>query len=108
MRGNSDPAGFEMEGSFELWVMCGSFVLLWCWACRWPLPSARPVATVLAADLPVAVVFQKMVGGMNPFSFLAIPSSSSRGEIMMPHGGIADRIVTFAKSMVGHVRGGLA
>ena len=31
------------------------------------------VATVLYAGLPVAVVFQKMVGGMQIFSFLAIP-----------------------------------
>ncbi len=31
------------------------------------------VATILAAGLPVAVVFQKMVGGMQVFSFLAIP-----------------------------------
>ena len=31
------------------------------------------VATIMAAGLPVAVVFQKMVGGMQIFSFLAIP-----------------------------------
>ena len=31
------------------------------------------VATIMAAGLPVAMVFQKMVGGMQVFSFLAIP-----------------------------------
>jgi tripartite ATP-independent transporter DctM subunit len=43
---------------------------------------------------------------MNPFSFLAIPFFIFAGEIMM-YGGIADKIVTFAKSLAGHVRGGL-
>ena len=64
------------------------------------------VATILAAGLPVAVVFQKMVGGMQVFSFLAIPFFVFAGELML-YGGIADRIVRFANSLVGHVRGGL-
>ena len=64
------------------------------------------VATILAAGLPVAVVFQKMVGGMQVFSFLAIPFFIFAGELML-YGGIADRIVRFANSLVGHVRGGL-
>ena len=64
------------------------------------------VATILAADLPVAVVFQKMVGGMQIFSFLAIPFFIFAGELML-HGGIADRIVRFANSLCGHIRGGL-
>lgn len=47
-----------------------------------------------------------MISGMNPFSFLAIPFFIFAGEIMM-YGGIADKIVDFAKSVAGHVRGGL-
>ncbi len=64
------------------------------------------VATILAADLPMAVVFQKMVGGMQVFSFLAIPFFIFAGELML-YGGIAERIVRLANSLVGHVRGGL-
>jgi tripartite ATP-independent transporter DctM subunit len=64
------------------------------------------IATILAAGLPVAVVFQKMVGGMQVFSFLAIPFFVFAGELML-YGGIADRIVRLANSLVGHVRGGL-
>lgn len=64
------------------------------------------VATIMAADLPVAVVIQKMVGGMQVFSFLAIPFFVFAGELML-YGGIAERIVRFANSLVGHVRGGL-
>jgi tripartite ATP-independent transporter DctM subunit len=64
------------------------------------------VATIIAAGLPIAVVFQKMVGGMQIFSFLAIPFFVFAGELML-YGGIAERIVRFANSLVGHVRGGL-
>ena len=95
-----------MEG-MELWIMCGSFVLLLLLG----VPVAfsiglASVATVLAADLPMAIVFQKMVGGMQVFSFLAIPFFIFAGELML-HGGIAERIVVFANRLVGHVRGGL-
>jgi tripartite ATP-independent transporter DctM subunit len=64
------------------------------------------IVTIIAAGLPVAVIFQKMVGGMQVFSFLAIPFFIFAGELML-HGGIAQRIVRFANSLVGHVRGGL-
>ncbi|MFG6414614.1 TRAP transporter large permease [Roseateles sp. DC23W] len=64
------------------------------------------VATIVAAGLPIPIVFQQMVGGMQVFSFLAIPFFVFAGELML-YGGIADRIVRFANSLVGHVRGGL-
>lgn len=64
------------------------------------------IATILAAGLPIEVVFQRAVGGMQVFSFLAIPFFIFAGELML-HGGIAERIVRFANSLVGHVRGGL-
>ena len=91
----------------ELTVLCVSFTLLLLLG----VPVAfsiglASVATILAAGLPVAIVFQKMVGGMQVFSFLAIPFFVFTGELML-YGGIADRIVKFANSLVGHVRGGL-
>ena len=64
------------------------------------------VCAVLWEGLPLAVVFQRMNAGMNIFSFLAIPFFIFAGELML-HGGIADRIVAFAKNLVGHIRGGL-
>jgi tripartite ATP-independent transporter DctM subunit len=64
------------------------------------------LATILYEGLPLAVGFQQMISGMNPFSFLAIPFFIFAGEIML-YGGIADRIVALAKNLVGHVRGGL-
>src|SRR5215204_4522090 len=64
------------------------------------------VCTILYEGLPVAVVFQRMMSGMNVFSFLAIPFFIFAGELML-YGGIADKIVDFAKALVGKVRGGL-
>lgn len=64
------------------------------------------VCTILYEGLPVAVLFQQMMSGMNIFSFLAIPFFVFSGELML-HGGIADRIVALARNMVGHIRGGL-
>jgi tripartite ATP-independent transporter DctM subunit len=64
------------------------------------------IATILYEGLPLAVVFQRMVAGMNIFSFLAIPFFIFTGELML-HSGVADRIVRFAKALIGHIRGGL-
>ncbi len=64
------------------------------------------VATIVYEGLPLAVVFQRMAAGMNIFSFLAIPFFIFAGELML-YGGVADRIVRFAKDMIGHIRGGL-
>ncbi|TWA77694.1 tripartite ATP-independent transporter DctM subunit [Azospirillum brasilense] len=64
------------------------------------------LCTILYEGLPVAVIFQQMMSGMNVFSFLAIPFFVFSGELML-HGGVADKIVATAKNMVGHIRGGL-
>lgn len=64
------------------------------------------LCTILYEGLPVSVIFQQMMSGMNIFSFLAIPFFVFSGELML-HGGIADKIVAAARSMVGHIRGGL-
>jgi tripartite ATP-independent transporter DctM subunit len=91
----------------ELTVLCISFAALLILG----VPVAfsiglSSIATVLYSGMPIAIVFQKMVGGMQVFSFLAIPFFVFAGELML-YGGIADRIVRFANSLVGHVRGGL-
>jgi tripartite ATP-independent transporter DctM subunit len=62
--------------------------------------------TILWEGLPLLVVFQRMYSGMSVFTFLAIPFFIFAGELML-YGGIADRIVAFAKNLVGHIRGGL-
>jgi len=64
------------------------------------------ICTILYEGLPLGVLFQQMMSGMNVFSFLAIPFFVFSGELML-HGGVADKIVRLAQSAAGHVRGGL-
>jgi tripartite ATP-independent transporter DctM subunit len=57
--------------------------------------------------IPLAVLPQKLVNGVDSFPLLAVPLFMLAGELMN-RGGITRRLVRFATSMVGHVRGGLA
>jgi len=56
---------------------------------------------------PLLITFQRIISGITIFSLLAIPFFIFAGELML-HGGIALRLVRFASTLVGHVRGGLA
>jgi len=64
------------------------------------------LATYWTEGFPLELAYQNMVSGMNVFSFLAIPFFVFSGELML-HGGVADKIVSFARNLVGHWRGGL-
>ncbi|MGL4325166.1 MAG: TRAP transporter large permease [Beijerinckiaceae bacterium] len=64
------------------------------------------LATVLYMGIPPVVIFQQMSTGMNAFAMLAIPFFIYSGDLMI-RGGIADRLIQFAASLVGHLRGGL-
>lgn len=74
-----------------------------------PIAFCLGIAAFCAAlveGLPKLIVFQRMVSGMSGFTLLAIPFFVFAGELMM-HGGIAMRLVRFAETLVGQVRGGL-
>jgi tripartite ATP-independent transporter DctM subunit len=91
----------------ELAILCLTFVLFLLLGV--PVAFAiglSAICTILYEGLPVGVLFQQMMSGMNIFSFLAIPFFVFSGELML-HGGIADKIVAFARSVAGHIRGGL-
>ncbi len=64
------------------------------------------LATVLYLALPPIVVFQQMGSDMASVALLAIPLFIFTGELMMK-GGLSDRMISLASSLVGHVRGGL-
>ena len=67
---------------------------------------AASLATVLYLDLPAIVVVQQTAAGASITSLLAIPLFIFAGEMMM-RGGISERLISFAASLVGHLRGGL-
>jgi tripartite ATP-independent transporter DctM subunit len=90
-----------------LTILCISFTILLILG----LPVAVAIAlscilTFVSEGFPFELAIQNMISGMNVFSFLAIPFFIFSGELML-HGGIADKIVTFARNLVGHWRGGL-
>ncbi|MDQ2635183.1 MAG: TRAP transporter large permease [Pseudomonadota bacterium] len=68
--------------------------------------GAASFAAVLYMGLPPLVIFQQMNSGMSVFTLLAIPFFIYAGDLMV-RGAIAQRIVAFAGSLVGHMRGGL-
>ncbi|MCV9940621.1 TRAP transporter large permease [Boseaceae bacterium BT-24-1] len=91
----------------ELWVLFGTFSLLLLIG----VPVAfclgiASVATVAYMGLPPVVVFQQMNSGMNAFAMMAIPFFIYAGDLMI-RGGIAERLIQMASSLVGHLRGGL-
>jgi len=58
-------------------------------------------------DLPLELIPQNLIGGIDSFSLLAIPFFFLAGEIMNS-GGQTTRIIRFAEGVVGHIPGGLA
>ncbi len=91
----------------ELWILFGVFFVLI--AFNVPIAFALGIAaaaTILYDGLPLMVEVQRISSGIGVFSLLAIPFFIYAGEIML-YGGIAERLVSFANSLVGHVRGGL-
>jgi len=62
---------------------------------------------VFESAVPLLVVAQRMVVGVDSFTLLAIPLFVLAGALMA-EGDITPRIMRFASSMVGHIPGGLA
>ncbi|KAA9131676.1 TRAP transporter large permease [Marinihelvus fidelis] len=64
------------------------------------------LAAIFFLDLSPLVVLQRIFAGVNVFALIAIPFFIYSGEIML-HGGASERMVRFARALVGHWRGGL-
>lgn len=62
---------------------------------------------ILFTNVPIFVIFQRMFGGVDSFTLLAIPFFIFMGNVM-EKGGIARRIVDFANILIGQIQGGLA
>ena len=70
---------------------------------------ATMAALLISIDtLPaLTTMAQRMAGGLNSFALLAVPLFILSG-VIMGQGGIARRLIAFAKCLVGMVPGGLA
>lgn len=94
--------------SLAIWILFGTFVLLI--ALRVPVSITLAISSILTAlylNIPLLVIAQRMIKGIESFSLLAIPFFIISGEIMGA-GGISRQLINFSNVFVGRFRGGLA
>ena len=78
-----------------------------------PIAIAIAMATLTAMlitidfNAAVTTMAQRMAGGINSFTMVAIPLFILSG-ILMGQGGIARRLIELAKALIGTLPGGLA
>ncbi len=68
--------------------------------------AAAALGTLIWLDLPALVAVQQIASGAGTVSLIAIPLFIFTGELML-RGGISERLINLASSLVGHLRGGL-
>ena len=68
--------------------------------------ATAAVIAILVAGLPLVIIPQQIMAGMDSFPMLAVPLFILAGYLM-DVGGISHRLVTLARALVGHLPGGL-
>src|SRR3990172_8406343 len=75
-----------------------------------PISFAMGISSVAAilyqGDIPLNLIVHRTVMGVDSFVLLAIPMFIFAGTIM-EQGGISERLIHFARTLVGRFRGGL-
>lgn len=69
------------------------------------IASMAAIASVSGGP-PLLLIPQTMVSGIDSFVLLALPLFILAGELM-ERGGMSRRLIDFATSLIGHIRGGL-
>ena len=90
------------------WCLTAGFAVLV--ACGFPFAIAIALAITAAlvvVDIEPAFLAQAIISGSQQFSLLAIPLFMLAGELMTA-GGLSQRLVDFASTLVRHRTGGLA
>ena len=89
-------------------ILLGSFLLMI--MLRFPIAYAVGISTVLcmlSMGQNLVTIPQQMVKGIWSFSLMAVPFFITMG-VLMGTGGISDKLIALANSLVGWMRGGLA
>ena len=89
-------------------ILLGSFLVMV--FLRFPIAYAVGLSTVLcmlSMGQPLVTLVQQMVKGVWSFSLMAVPFFITMG-VLMGTGGISDKLIALANSLVGWMRGGLA
>jgi len=89
-------------------ILLGSFIIMI--LLRFPIAYAVGISTVLcmaSMGQNLVTLPQQMVKGVWSFSLMAVPFFITMG-VLMGSGGISDKLIALANSLVGWMRGGLA
>ncbi len=90
-----------------IWILFAVFVLTM--ALGFPIAVSLGVSALsylIFSDIPLIIIPQRLYSGMDVFVLLSVPGFILAGNLMNG-GGITRKIVGFANSVVGHIRGGL-
>ena len=94
-----------------IFVLVISFVILLLFSVpvAWSIAISSLLTIVVSLPLlpSLTTVSQRIATGLDSFALLAIPFFILSGQIMT-EGGIARRLISFAKTLVGFLPGGLA
>jgi tripartite ATP-independent transporter DctM subunit len=91
-----------------IWLLGISFTVLL--LLKFPVAMTLAISSLLTLwylDIPIIVMAQQMIQGVNIYSLLAIPFFILTGQLL-GEGGLANRIVDFANLFVGRLPGGLS
>jgi len=94
--------------SIAILILLGSFLIMI--LLRFPIAYAvalSSIACLLYQGLSLTAVAQQMIKGISSFSLMAVPFFITMG-VLMGSGGISDKLIALANSLVGWMRGGLA
>ena len=89
-------------------ILLGSFLVMI--MLRFPIAYAVGLSTIfcmISMEQPLQTISQQMVKGVWSFSLMAVPFFITMG-VLMGTGGISDKLIALANSLVGWMRGGLA
>lgn len=89
-------------------ILLGTFLVMI--FLRFPIAYAVGLASlfcIIQQGLNPAVVAQQMVNGISSFSLMAVPFFITMG-VIMGTGGISEKLIALANSLVGWMRGGMA
>ena len=93
---------------FSTIILLGSFLIMI--FLRFPIAYAVGLSTVfclLSQGAALVTLPQQMVKGIWSYSLMAVPFFITMG-VLMGTGGISDKLIALANSLVGWMRGGLA
>ncbi len=86
-------------------------IMLLCFGAGMPVAFAMGVTSVAVllagGEVPLVLVPNRLLAGVDSFSLMAVPFFLLAGSLMNT-GGITQRLIDFATTLVGHMRGSLS